>query len=253
MIETGLLSVTFRQLSPQKVVELCVSAELQSIEWGGDIHVPHGDLKIAKEVSEMTRHSGLLSSAYGSYYRLGKSESPFFEAVLDTAEVLEAPIVRVWAGDCGSSEADATYRKAILDDAFRIVEQASQRSIIISLEYHANTLTDSLDSTLDLLKTIDSPYFQTFWQPPHTADLNTKIHGLEMLLPWLTNVHVFHWHPQTGERFKLIEGKLDWQNYIDILSNSERNHTVSLEFVKHDAPEIFLDDAQTLKSLLESQ
>ena len=53
----------------------------------------------------------------------------------------------------------------VLDDAIRVVEEASKRSIIISLEYHNNTLTDTLESTLNLLEAVDSPYFQSFWQP----------------------------------------------------------------------------------------
>lgn len=252
MLETGLLSVTFRQRTPQNIVKLCVSAQLQSIEWGGDIHVPHGDLKTAKEVGQLTRDNGLRCSAYGSYYRLGKTQSPSIEAVLDTADALGTSIVRVWAGERSSSEADAAYRQAVLDDAMRVAEQATQRSIIVSLEYHNNTLTDTLESTLDLLETVNSPSLQTFWQPPHTPDLNAKIHGLQTLLPWLTNVHVFHWHPQTLERFKLDEGESDWRKYLDIISASQRHHTLSLEFVQNDAPDVFFADAQTLKSWLET-
>src|SRR5687768_14765950 len=64
-IQPGLVSVTFRKLSPAEVVRVAVDAGLTSIEWGGDIHVPHGDLARAKEVAAMTTEAGLSASAYG--------------------------------------------------------------------------------------------------------------------------------------------------------------------------------------------
>jgi hypothetical protein len=44
MIQTGLVSITFRQLSPPAIIDLVRQAGLEGIEWGGDVHVPHGDL-----------------------------------------------------------------------------------------------------------------------------------------------------------------------------------------------------------------
>ena len=52
MIHTGLVSVTFRKLEPAEIVDLVKQAGLQGIEWGGDIHVPHGDIQRAKRKFE---------------------------------------------------------------------------------------------------------------------------------------------------------------------------------------------------------
>ena len=41
MIESGLVSITFRKLTVEKIIELVKEAGLQGIEWGGDVHVPH--------------------------------------------------------------------------------------------------------------------------------------------------------------------------------------------------------------------
>ena len=46
MIYPGLVSVTFRKLSPEEIVQLVVSSGLKGIEWGGDIHLPHGILAV---------------------------------------------------------------------------------------------------------------------------------------------------------------------------------------------------------------
>jgi len=50
MIYTGLVSVTFRKLSPTQIVNPVSKVGLQGIEWGGDIHVPTGDIYKAREV-----------------------------------------------------------------------------------------------------------------------------------------------------------------------------------------------------------
>ena len=42
---TGLVSVTFRDKTPAEIVSEVKKAGLDAIEWGGDVHVPHGDVK----------------------------------------------------------------------------------------------------------------------------------------------------------------------------------------------------------------
>src|SRR6185312_13188931 len=100
MISPGLVSITFRALTPAEVIALARQAGLRGIEWGGDIHVPHGNGARAREVKEMTAEAGLTVAAYGSYYRAGQADSSglTFDAVLETALELGAPLIRVWAG-----------------------------------------------------------------------------------------------------------------------------------------------------------
>ena len=62
--------MTFRQLTPQQIVELCVHNRLQVIKWSGDLHVPHGDIDTVTQVGRLTRQHELDVAAYGSYYRL---------------------------------------------------------------------------------------------------------------------------------------------------------------------------------------
>lgn len=126
MIQTGLLSVTFRQLSPLEIIQLVAQAGLQAIEWGGDIHVPHGDVKRAKEVKNWTESAGITIASYGSYYRVGctNKEGLTFEQVLESASALHAPAIRVWAGDQGSALADDAWWDKVITDAARIADLA---------------------------------------------------------------------------------------------------------------------------------
>ncbi len=65
-LRSGLVSVTFRQLTPSAIITLVTRAGLDGIEWGGDVHVPHGDLVRARQVRQQTIQAGLQSAAYGS-------------------------------------------------------------------------------------------------------------------------------------------------------------------------------------------
>ena len=65
-IKTGLVSITFRKKSPEEVVALVCDAGLDAIEWGGDIHAPHGDLAKAREIREMCDSRGIAIPSYGS-------------------------------------------------------------------------------------------------------------------------------------------------------------------------------------------
>src|SRR5690554_2417803 len=122
MLHGGLVSITFRQLSPREIVSLVKKSGLEGIEWGGDVHVPHGNLSVARDVAIMTEEEGLSVAAYGSYYRVGcegQDDVPNFEEVLETALELKAPLIRVWAGNKGSHEADGNIWDKVIEDSIR--------------------------------------------------------------------------------------------------------------------------------------
>ena len=153
MIRTGLVSVTFRDLAPRRIVDLVNEAGLDAVEWGGDVHVPHGDAARARDVGRMTRDAGLTTAVYGSYYRAGAPDpGPDFAAVLETALVLGAPMIRVWAGAIGSERAAARDRAAVVDDTLRIAGIAHRHGIAITFEFHGGTLNDTNGSSRRLIQ-----------------------------------------------------------------------------------------------------
>ena len=148
MNRAGLVSITFRNKTPREIVALMKRAGLSQVEWGGDVHVKPG-AESAAEVRRMTEGEGLRTSAYGSYYRL---EENAFGPWLDEAEALGAPVIRVWAGRKGSAEVDEWERETLVHTLNDCVRQAAERNIVVSLEYHPNTLTDSRDSVRRLMR-----------------------------------------------------------------------------------------------------
>ncbi len=254
MIIPGLVSITFRQLSPADIIELAVEANLQVIEWGGDVHVPHGDIAQAETVARWTSDAGLSVSAYGSYYRLGTPDQPTFISVAETALALGAPTVRVWAGNRGSADANKVYRQAIYEEAKYIAEIAKQHHLTVSFEFHDGTLTDTAQSALELMSDVNHDHLAMYWQPPHRLSDERREKSLLSMLPYLTNVHVFQWHrnhPDIRKRYPLREGQSEWETYLDHLKKSKRDHCAMLEFVRDDDPDQFRADAKTLLSWLQ--
>ena len=244
----GLVSVTFRKLSPREIVDLVAEAKLESIEWGGDVHVPLGEISMAREVRNMSASTGLTVAAYGSYYRLGDGGE--FEPVLATAVALGATVIRVWAGQKGSAEASEADRRAVVDDALRIAARAQQAGIKIAYEHHRNTLTDTLESTDRLFHDAAHENLYILWQPPHEESLEHNLESLRRMAPRLLNVHVFHWRLPDLARLPLAEGEARWRRYLEELRGIGGRRHLLLEFVRDDSPEQFLQDAATLRGWL---
>lgn len=251
----GLVSVTFRKLSPQRIVSLITQAGLSSVEWGGDVHVPHGNLGQAAAVRRMCSNAAIEISAYGSYYRAGPADrqGADFNAVLDTAGELGATRIRVWAGTAGSAETSASQRGAIVEDVGRICRRAASAKCEICLEFHGGTLTDSAESTLQLLAELNQPNLSTFWQAPEAMTVERCAAGLRGLLPRVTNLHVFHWWPDGKTRLPLSAGAGRWREYFSIAESVGIRRHASLEFVANDDPARFAEDAKTLLNLLNEQ
>lgn len=252
MIHPGLVSVTFRKLPPCEVVALARKAELRGIEWGGDFHVPHGEVARAREARELTQEAGLRVAAYGSYYRAGWSEANglSFQSVLDSAVELGAPTIRVWPGMKGSADVDEHARQAVIDDLRRIAAQAAQAGVSITLEFHGGTLTDTNDSASQLLVEVDHTNIFMGWQPHNGEATAECVSGLRAVLPRIGNIHVFHWWPTSADRLPLAEGEARWAEFLRRLRTLPGDRYALLEFVPGDSAESLLRDAVTLNEWL---
>lgn len=250
-IHPGLVSITFRKLTPRQVVQVTSSSGLAGIEWGGDVHVPHGDLAQAAEVRKLTCDAGLKVSSYGSYYKMGVSENEglAFERVLETACSLGAPMIRVWAGGKGSAETDAAARARVVREGQRIATLSAQAGVGVACEYHRGSLTDTDASTVALLSEICHDNFKTYWQPRAGTGVNEALNGMRQILPKLAHLHVFHWWPNT-ERRPLSEGLDRWLHYLNLAAMAPGDRYAMLEFVAHDDPAILFIEAATLKKCI---
>ncbi|MFA6659176.1 MAG: sugar phosphate isomerase/epimerase [Victivallaceae bacterium] len=257
MIHLGTCSITLAELTPPQVIDCCKKAGLAGIEWWGKQHVPHGDIATAEYVGKLTREAGLSTCSYGSYYRAGISENEglHFSKICETAVALGVPAIRVWAGDRGPDEADSAYFQAVVDDLLRIADIAEKSDVVITIEYHGGTLTDTHVSVGELLKRADHPGVMFSWQPPIGLSEEECLCGLNAVLPRLGTIHVFHWSVKKSADFgvirhPLIAGSKLWRRYLDMAASSGREHWALLEFVKDNDPGQFIEDAAVLHDLI---
>ncbi len=249
----GLVTVTFRQLAPAQIVEIAKSNGLQVLEWGGDVHVPAGDTRRARDVAALTRDAGLETICYGSYYRAGhegEGGKPPFADVLETAVSLGAPCIRVWAGVRGSKDADESYFLRVCADANRIAGLAQSRGVRVAFEFHDGTLNDNAGEAARFLGALPHPNIFSLWQPLVSLDAEQRDRSLRAVLPRLAHVHVFHWLPGDPiDRRPLFEGKNHWRAWLNTIREAGCNADALLEFVKGDSSEVLAADASVLLGL----
>ncbi len=257
MFHPGCCTLTLGQLSATEVVGLCVETGLTHVEWWGrdQGHVPMGNVERAIEVRKITEASNLTISSYGSYYRVGESEKEglSFNSVLDTACALETPLIRVWAGTKGSQDCSEADRAALIEDSLRIADCCAKNDVAIAFEYHIGTLTDTNESTMDLMKATEHPAITFGWQSRTGVEMSYDLAGLEDVLPKLSTLHVYNWSLNENgkyDRHPLSEGKSQWEQYLKLASKTGRDHVALIEFVKDNTVEQFKDDAKALISFL---
>ena len=245
VIRVGLCSVTFRALAAADVAALAAESGLESVEWGGDVHVPPGDVVGAEQVAEITANAGLVVASYGSYYRASEGED--IAPVLDSAEALGAQRVRVWAGRVGSDEADAAQRSRVVEHLRTASAAAAQRGLTLSLEYHRQTLADTPDATLRLLDEVGHPALHTYWQPTVGAPDDVAIAEYRAIADRVTAAHVFSWWPH-AERQPLDARDALWRGFFAAAgAQAAPPQDALLEFVPDDDPAVLPREAEALR------
>ncbi len=255
MLRSGLVSVTFRDLSPAEIISLSLDCRLEGIEWGGDVHAPHGNIRTAESVRAMCADAGISIPCYGSYFRAGWNDAanPSPTAVIESALALGAPLIRIWAGRQGSAKCPGDARIEVEQAIADFTAEAARHDLRVAFEFHSNTLTDTLESTRQLIEAIDSPNLLTLWQPPLGSTRQDNLLAIQSLGDKLANAHAFAW--ERGEsgtvRLPLADHAEDWTAYLHALNTADR--WILLEFVKDNDPRNLQADARTLTSWLEGE
>lgn len=259
MLNAGLVSITYRNHTADEIIEEAVKSRLSGIEWGSDVHAKQTDEAEARRIAEKMAQANLKTYSYGSYYRAGENENPEedFLPYLKCAKILNAPMIRVWAGKLGSDAADEEYKNKVISDTQIICDMAKSENMQISYEYHANTLTDNITSAMDTYNKVNRDNLKLYWQPNFKISLEENLYALKTVLPVLTNVHAFFWEfsGSTVLRRSLTEEEavVYWSKIVDIVKGDNKEHSFLLEFVKDDSLQNLMTEAGALISLLGQQ
>ena len=240
-------SLTLGNESIVNVIRIAKEAGINGIEWGvSDTHMRLRDEKRAEEIKNVSVKYGIEIFSLGSYcYMESKEEC---DNTLETAVLLGAPIIRIWAGKKSPCECDTDYKSRIVSNAIYMSEQASKHNIVLGFEYHPNTLTETCDDALSLIKSINKENVGLYWQPQHNLLTEENFRDRNRVLPYCVgHIHIQNYAPEYGyEKLSLIEDNLN-RYFGDI---NKDDYRVMIEFVKDGSTENLFDDVSSLKKVI---
>jgi 3-dehydroshikimate dehydratase len=243
----GLCSVTLRAQTAEEVLDAAAASGLAAIEWGADRHAPPDHPALA-DLGQQTKAHGLSVCSYGSYWRAGVSPVPDMSGVARAARSLGTTRIRIWAGQTGSADTSPQDRATTVAAVRSAADVAADFGCNLAFEFHGNTLTDTVDSTLRLLEEVDRPNVSTYWQPPIDVPDDEAVAGLRRLVDRVSAIHVFSWWPGQN-RLPLLERAGLWRRVIDLLHQEGSSADLLLEFVPDDDPKLVSREASTLRVL----
>lgn len=253
-MKQGLVSVTFRELGIEEIIELARVNGLEYIEWGSSPHVPMGDVKLARKVKRLMHAKGIKCASYGSYYGVTYSEGQHrpvaFKKVCKTAVALGASVIRIWAGWPGCGEICADMERRAVLHTREIAQVAKKYGLTLAFECHWGTITEEYHRSIEFLKKIGCDNVKIYYQPNPHMSMEYNIEAARALLPYTTNVHVCNHYFINGEFHKdsLEAAHLEWCNYLGILENGE-DRVYYLEFMPDGTPATLPTECQCLRLL----
>ena len=244
MFDLGLVSVIFRSLEPKQISELCRKNGLEYIEWGSDIHAPCTDSARIGEIIDLQADYGNKCSSYGTYFRIGTNEASELYSYIDAAKKLGTDILRLWCGDKNYTDMTPDERDYIIAESQKAAKIAEECGVTLCMECHNKTFTNCLEGALELMKSVDSPNFQMYWQPNQFRTLEENLEYAEKIAKYVKVIHVFNWEGKN--KYPLCDAIEIWQKYLSFFDGSQK---MLLEFMPDGKPESLGAETAALKEI----
>ncbi len=241
----GLVSVSFRDYSPQEILKEMKKAQLTHIEWGADVHAPCNDINKLQEIASLQKEYGITCSSYGTYFRLGQTPIEELVDYIDASKILGTNVIRVWCGSKNGQNMTLDEKEFLLEQCKKAEQTARKNNVILCTECHMNTFTEFDSDAVWFMETINSPHFRTYWQPFQNLDEEKNLYIAKALSPYTEHIHVFNW--KGDKRFKLGKAVKEWQLYLGKFSTPR---TLLLEFMPDDKIESLQIEANALRKII---
>jgi len=261
-VKTALCTIAFRERLLEYSLDLACEAQLDGVEiWGREPHISEEhDANRVAAARKMVHDRGLQVAVFGSYLRLGAvgTESMPLRDVLEIAAGLDAPVIRVWASDVASDDAEDDLWSRTVKECRNAAAAAEKMGMRLAVEMHSNTLADTSQSAKRLVEDVGCRNFGLNYQALPRID-GDPLSRLEHVLP-----HVFHLHAQNYaaldgnservERVGLADGVIDYVPLVERLRESDYDGYLAVEFSPsnvEDKRAAVLRDCRYLRSLSE--
>ena len=244
----GLVSVSFRSHTPREIVEAMKAVGLSYIEWGSDVHAPCTDMEKLREVAALQKEYGIECSSYGTYFRLGETPIGELEHYIEAARILETNILRLWCGRKKSTDMTEEERSAFVSDCEAAERIAKEHGVILCMECHKKTFTESSADAVWLMEQISSPHFRMYWQPFQWQSAAENEENAKRIAPYAEHIHVFNWKGE--KKLPLGEATEEWRAYLRHFSPPR---ALLLEFMPNGRLSELTAEAAALKQIIEKE
>lgn len=230
--------------------------------WGREPHVAEKfDENRMRATRKLLDGRGVVPYVLGSYLRFGRTRNELDVQLGDTLHVarwLKTPLIRVWASDVGSAQANAQVWKQTVAEAQDACDRAAKLNMTLAVEMHGGTLADTADSALRLVQEVDRPNFGLNFQIASVRDGDSTERRLTKVLPYVVHVHAQNYseipaHPADPlRRVPLSSGVASYPLMLRILREAGYAGSVAVEFAYVEGPgkvNALADDLQFLRTL----
>ncbi len=249
-MQVGFTSNTFRNIKNiEKIVAVAESVGADCIEWSADLHVKNID--DAKKAKKLCDDAGIPVCSYGSYYRVGKGDIASWRNVCEIADILSAPVIRVWLGSADSEKTDdETYNK-LLEEIKQMCDIAGEFGISVCPECHDNTFNNNTDAFLRMYKDAEKENFGTYFQSRYKK-YDYDMDRIRRTAPYTECVHV-SFFDRNREQFPRLNPSY-MNRIIKKLIATGYNKSIVVEFTypgfKAGFPFCLKKDIRTLNNLI---
>lgn len=238
----GLVSVSFRSHTPEEILSAMKEAGLSCIEWGSDVHCPP---KKAEALAKLQKQYGIACCSYGTYFRLGETPIEELDGYICAAKMLGTDILRLWCGNKDSETYSAEEKEKLFSECKKAAQTAEKNKVILCMECHNGTYTNTKESAAELINEVNSPSFRMYWQPNQFRSEEENLEYARLLAPSTEHIHVFNWKGK--EKYPLRDAKDIWQKYLGCFSADK---TLLLEFMPDNNIETLKTEAEALKEIV---
>lgn len=240
----GLVSVSFRDRTPDEILKTMQPAGLSYIEWGSDVHAPCTDTARLGEIAALQAQYGITCCSYGTYFRLGQTPIAELEGYIAAAKILGTDILRLWCGSKRGAEMTAEEKAALLAECKQAADIAARTGVTLCMECHKRTFTECANDAVWLMEEVNSPHFRMYWQPFQWQTVEENLKNAQKIAPFAAHVHVFHW--KGADKLPLQDAVAEWQAY---LAHFSAPRTLLLEFMPDDRLETLCREADALRTI----
>lgn len=242
----GVVSVSFRPQSPEEIIVAAKDAGLSCIEWGSDIHAPYNDEEKIEKIVELQEKYGISCSSYGTYFRLGRDNTEELEKYAEAAKKLGTNIMRVWCGDKAAYQYTDEEKRVLLDECKKAAEIAKRCDVVLCMECHHWTYTETAEGMTELMEAVNSENFRMYWQPSQFLSVEKNVCYAKSVSKYCKAIHVFNWEGET--KFPLSEAEDAWCKYLSCFGS---DITLLFEFMPDDKIESLPAECEALFRITE--